>query len=51
MLKQSIKDFTLFIKQWYRFVWSIEEIQKVKPEGCKDKKMKTNAFIKMCNVW
>ena len=31
-LKQLIKDFSLFIKQCCRFVWSVEKIQKIQTE-------------------
>ena len=34
-LKQSIKDFRLFIKIFYLIVWSVEKIQKVKSQGMK----------------
>ena len=34
-LKQSIKDFRLFIKKFYLIVWSVEKIQKVKSQGMK----------------
>ena len=31
-LKQFIRDFSLFIKECYRIVWSVEKIQKVKTQ-------------------
>ena len=34
--KKLIKEFSLFIKQCYHIVWSVEKIQKVKIQSCKD---------------
>ena len=48
-LIQFIQGFSLFIKQCYHVVWSVEKIEK--PKSCKDKTRKNNAFINMCNVW
>ena len=31
-LKQFIRDFSLFIKECYRIVWSVEKIEKVKTQ-------------------
>ena len=39
------------MKQVNHIIWSVEKIQKVKIQNCKDKKRKNNAFIKTRSVW
>ena len=46
-----IKDFSLFVKQCYDIVWSVEKYQELKSKICKNKKRKNNAFMKMWSVW
>ena len=47
VLTSSSKIFCLFIKKRYRFVWSVETIQKVKPQKLQAQKWQNNYFIKM----
>ena len=42
-----MEDFSLFIKQCYRIVWSIEKIQKVKIQKLWRQKTEEYAYIKM----
>ena len=44
-------DFSLFIKQCYHIVGSVEKMLKIKMKNCKDKILNNNVFIRMCSVW
>ena len=45
-LKQFIEDLSLFTKQCYHIVWSVEKIQKVKIQKLQAKKRENNLFLK-----
>ena len=38
--QQSVKDFSLFLKQYCCIVWSVEKVEKVKSWGLKRQKLK-----------